>query len=75
MNLDEIPKVIENFDDDTAEIREEKGAAGGIQLIEIITMKIVQRQEAQKQQKIPLRMIHLMKNLSLMMMKPIKSED
>ena len=34
MNLDEIPKVVENFDDDTAEIREETGAAGGIQLIE-----------------------------------------
>ena len=33
VNLDEIPKVIENFDDDTAEMREEKGAAGGIQII------------------------------------------
>ena len=35
VNLDDIPKVIENFDDDTADIREEKGAAGGIQIMEV----------------------------------------
>ena len=35
VNMDDIPKVIENFDDDTADIQEEKGAAGGIQIMEV----------------------------------------
>ena len=34
VNLNEIPAVIEDFDDDATETREEKGAAGGIQIME-----------------------------------------
>ena len=35
VNMDHIPKVIECFDDDTADIQEEKGAAGGIPIMEV----------------------------------------
>ena len=34
VDLSEIPAVIEDFDDDATETREEKGAAGGIEIME-----------------------------------------
>ena len=45
VNLDAFPKVVENFDDDPAEVIEEKGAAGGIPIIEDVSQGNIRNTE------------------------------
>ena len=45
MSLEAFPTVIENFDDDPTEIIEEKGAAGGIPIIEDVSQGNVRKTE------------------------------
>ena len=45
VNLDAFPKVVENFDDEPAEVIEEKGAAGGIPIIEDVSQGNIKETE------------------------------
>ena len=47
VNLEAFPRVIEDFDDDPTETIEEKGAAGGIPIIEDVSKGNIRNTEAQ----------------------------
>ena len=70
VDMDKIPKIVECFDDDTTDIQEEKGAAGGIPIMGISdNVKNHETNMIQNIQRFPLQTIHLTMSPSLMRMR------